>query len=320
MTKTIFYSGKAVTVSYLNSAQYLGPSNPGVVFVPNPINDWEYPLLKSTSLDLPNLGAYFVATTANQSIDGTKIFTSIPEFPASTLTTGSQGVNVTRLVTDLTALNTALSSQIAANNATLNAGISAIAADLNTNYVSLSTAQAITGTKTFTDIKIPATPTGPLAPISLGYFGSNAVQLVGDQTIDGTKTFTTSPQVPNPDSGGDAVNYQTLLNAVGGLINPTVNGGCIKLGNIQIVFGTTAIYGDWGAGGALTTGYSSYANYAPTASAFQSIGGGSAVCDRLVTIQASLTTTGVDFIADSPNNVTPQPADGFILWVVFGYI
>lgn len=255
--KTIFYSGKAVTVSYLNSAQYLGPSNPGVVFVPNPINDWEYPLLKSTSLDLPNLGAYFVTTTANQSIDGTKAFTSIPEFPASTLTAGLQGVNVTRLVTDLTALNTALSSQIAANNVALNAGISAIAADLNTNYVSLATTQAITGAKTFTAIKIPATPIGPLEPISLGYFDSNTVKLTGNQTITGTKTFV-DIQVPNPNAAGDAVNLGTMQTANAAINNSieamvtSIPAGVTLDNSYKIQAGTVTTTGNIGAGGTIS--------------------------------------------------------------------
>lgn len=315
--KTIFYSGKAVTVSYLNSAQYLGPSNPGVVFVPNPINDWEYPLLKSTSLDLPDLGAYFVTTTANQVIDGTKAFTSIPEFPASTLTAGLQGVNVTRLATDLTTLNTALSSQIQVNNAALNAGISAIAADLNTNYVSLATTQTITGAKTFTDIKIAAAPTGPLTPISLGYFDSNAVQLLGNQTIGGTKTFV-DIQVPAPNAANDAVNLAFLQAALTN--NPQVSANCLKIGNIQIIFGKTTVAGSWTSGGFLTTGNISYTTFAPNASNFTSITGYSAVVDRAVIVQIIPDLTDVKFFADLPAGIQPQPNDGVIGFIIFGTI
>lgn len=323
MSKTIFHPGKAVTTKWLNASQYLGPSNPGVVFVANPINDYEYPLLKASSFDLPDIFGYFVGTTSDQTINGEKTFLISPKVPTATNSSGTQVVNIDRLNSDIALNNAAFNLAINNTNAsinTTNTNLSNLSNSIAANYVGLVGTQTISGNKTFNNINVPLNPTNGLSPVCLTYFDNNTLKLNENQTVNGTKTFTTSPQVPNPDSGGDAVNYQTLLNAVGSLINPNVSGGCIKLGPIQIVFGTTTINGNWQAGGALSTGSSPYGAYAPSASAFQSIGGGSAVCDRLVTFQAIFDNNGVAFYADEPNNVTPQPANGLIRWVVFGYI
>jgi hypothetical protein len=236
MSKTIYWSGKAVSTNWLNSSQYLGPSNPGVAFVANPIGDWEYPLLKGASLDLTDFANYFVARSGNQQIAGVKSFTSIPEFPTSVLATGNQGVNVSRLSTDLSTLSVGLSAQIASNNATNVAAIAALSTDLNTNFVTLATTQAITGTKNFTNISVPATPSIGTSPISLTYFDTKAVQVTGNQAIAGTKTFA-DIKVPNPSSSGDAVNLAYLLGALAPN-SLTLSGNTIQFANgLKIVFG-----------------------------------------------------------------------------------
>jgi hypothetical protein len=292
----------------------LGPSNPGVVFVANPTEDWQYPLLKAASLDLVNLGGYFVTTTGVQSVDGEKTFTTAPKVPTATLTSGLQVVNIDRLNSDLSA-----------NNATLNTAITGVATSVSTlsanitaNYMSLSGTQTVTGAKTFNDIAVPLNPGAPNNPVSLQHYDNNTVKLAGDQTIAGEKTFSVSPQVPNPNSINDAVNYQTLQAMIGQITNPQVSQNCIKLGNIQIIFGSTPILGNWGAVGPLTTGPVNYNSVAPGMSPFQSIAGGSATCDRTVVVGAIFNNNDVIFNADeSPPGV---PANGTIKWVVFGYI
>lgn len=151
MAKRIYFSGRSVTVDWLNASQYLGPSNPGVVFVSNPVNDFEYPLLKASSFDLTNIQNYFVATTTSQTVDGEKTFLVPPKVPNTTATTGTQAVNIDRLNTDLTNLNTLLST-------TFNAGLTALTNNLVTNYATLGTTQSITGKKTFTQAPIVPEP------------------------------------------------------------------------------------------------------------------------------------------------------------------
>lgn len=189
MSRTIFHPGKALTTSWLNSSQYIGPSNPGVVFVSNPTEDWQYPLLKTTSLDLPNFSQYFVATTGNQSIDGIKSFTSIPTFPTSTAITGNDGVNITRLTTDLETTRASIVDEISTIASDNTAAISVLSTNLNTNFVTLAGGQTITGAKTFDNILVPNTPVVGSSPISLQHYTANTVLTNGDQSIQGTKYF-----------------------------------------------------------------------------------------------------------------------------------
>lgn len=334
MTKTIFHPGKALTSQWLNSSQYLGPSNPGVVFVPNPVNDWEYPLLTGASFDLSNLQQYFVTRTANQVIDGVKTFTSILEFPASVQTSGNQGVNVTRLTADLAALNTAISDQIVttntaltaqlatfnttlagqivATNTALTAQITTVSNNLATNYVTLATNQTVTGLKIFDNIEVPSSPAGLNSPISNSHFLSKAVILTTNQTIAGTKTFSSSPKVPNPTSGLDAVNIQTLLSQIGALTSVNTNSSSyITIGNLKILFGQTAITGTWAAGGQLTATQSiAGANLSSIIAAYGSI-------DRLVFLSTSANLTDINFVGDGASGL-PTPNNGTISWLVIG--
>jgi hypothetical protein len=351
MTKTIFAPGRAVSTTWLNGSQYLGPANPGVVFVANPVNDWEYPLLKGTSIDLPDFAQYFVARSGAQSIDDVKTFTSIPVFPTSIQTTGLQGVNVTRLNTDLNSLSGTLTAAFTAQNAINTAAISALTTNLNTNFVTLATTQSITGAKNFTDLqtsaptlpanpvtlqyfndfgvrnsgdqtvngiktftslKIPNIPTVAADPVNLFYFNDNAVTLSSNQTINGTKTFS-DIQVPTPNSTNDAVPLAFLQAAIAS--TATVN--CLKFGNFQIIFGITPITGVWSAGGPLTTGSSNYITYAPSMSAFTSITAYGATCNRLVAVQMEPSLTNLNFFADAVGPVA-QPDDGLIGWFVSG--
>jgi hypothetical protein len=307
MAKTIFTAGRAVTASWLNSSQYLGPSNPGVVFVANPINDFEYPLLKASSLDLPNLFGYFVGTTSDQNVDGEKTFLISPRVPTATNSSGTQVVNIDRLNTDLNGVTSTTTSLI-----------TSLATDLSTNYVKIAETQTITGSKKFDSITVPLLPSSSDAPISSNYFNTNAVLRYNDQIIDGLKTFNVCPQVPNPDSSLDAVNYQTLLSSIAQIVNPQVSSGCLKFGAIQIVFGSTVISGNW-SGAVLGTGASTYSTYAASASPFQTIVGGGAAINRRVALESNFDINGIAFQATEIGS-DPQPANGLIRWVVFGYI
>ena len=334
MTKTIFHPGKALTSQWLNSSQYLGPSNPGVVFVPNPVNDWEYPLLTGASFDLPNLQQYFVTRTANQAVDGVKTFTSIPEFPASTQLTGNQGVNTSRLSADLnelnttisdqivttntaltaqlTAFNTTLTGQIVTTNTALTAQIAAVSNNLATSYVNLATSQTVTGLKIFDNIEVPSSPAGLNSPISNSNFLSRAVILTTNQTIAGTKTFSSSPKVPNPVSGLDAVNIQTLLSQIGALTDVNTNSSSyIVIGNLKILFGQTAITGSWTAGGQLTATQSiASSNMTSIITVYASI-------NRLVFLSTAANLTDINFIGDGASGI-PNANNGLISWLVIG--
>jgi hypothetical protein len=314
MSKTVFFPGRAVTVKWLNSSQYLGPSNPGVVFVANPINDYEYPLLKASSFDLPDIFGYFVGTTSDQTVNGEKSFLISPKVPTATNSSGTQVVNIDRLNSDIALNNAAFN--LAINNT--NTNLSNLSNSIAANYVGLAGTQTITGNKTFNTINVPITPAAGTSPVSLNYFDSNVVSLNNDQTVNGTKTFSASPQVPTPDSGNDAVNYQTLLNAVSGLINPNVSGGCIKLGPIQIVFGFFQVTGDWQAGGEVT-GSVNYSGVAPNMSPFTSISGASSDVDRLVITRVSYSNTTISWAGDSPGGNISQPPNGIVRFIVIGY-
>jgi len=337
MTKTIFHPGKSVTTTWLNGSQYLGPSNPGVVFVPNPVNDWEYPLLKGTSVDLLDFSQYFVARSGDQSIDDVKTFTSIPTFPTSTQSTGLQGVNVTRLITELTTLTTAFNNSLAGyvtlgTNQTISGTktFSALEVPLvpigptspvslqhfDDNAVKNTGNQTINGTKSFADIQVPANPTGLTAPVSLQYFQDNAVINTGTQTVNGAKTFA-NLLLPDPTAPTQAVNKQTLDAALAALIPVTKTNNNINFGNLQIVWGQTQIFGSWGAVGPLGTGVSNISAYAPGAAPFVQILSYSAVVDRLVPLQMLVSLTTVEFWADDLASA-PQPNDGTIAWIIIG--
>lgn len=305
MTKTIFHPGRAVTTSWLNASQYLGPSNPGVVFVSNPINDWEYPLIQTASLDLPDLQNYFVTRSANQLIDGVKTFSSIPEFPESTQASGAQGVNVNRLNTSLGALATAL-----------NSSITTLSTDLNTNFVTLATNQTLTGTKNFTSLTVPVTPAGPTAPIAKQYYEDNTVLLTGAQTIMGTKTFA-DIQVPSPNSNADAVNLGYLLGALA--TAPVISTNCIKFGNIQMVYGILTVTSDWNAGGVVQLLDNYYSVISPDMSPFTNISAFNVCSDRLLVYKVTPTLTFINIEADVANPSIPQPNGANVSYWVIGY-
>jgi hypothetical protein len=284
------------------------------VFVANPINDFEYPLLKANSFDLQNIQGYFVATTTNQNIDGEKTFLVSPRVPTATNASGTQVVNIDRLNTDISTNNATINAAINATNVT----IANLATTLANNYVALAGTQTITGSKTFSNISVPLNPAANNSPVSLNYFDSNAVLSSSDQIINGTKTFNNSPQVPNPDSGGDAVNYQTLLNAIDVLTNPNVSGGCIKLGFLQIVFGFVELLGTWD--GPVRDASVSYSAIAPNMSPFTSVAGGGSSIDRLLTFRSNFTNTNAFFSADNiPGSGTEAP-NALVRFVVIGYI
>jgi hypothetical protein len=287
MSKTIFHPGKALTSKWLNSSQYLGPSNPGIVFKANPVNDWEYPLLKATALDLVNFNNYFVSATTNQTLGGLKNFTTIPTFPTATATSGLQAVNIDYL-----------------NNA---------------GFVRLTTDQTVSGVKTFTDLRnVTTQPLVPDSVVNIAYFDLKGVTINDDQTIFGSKTFNQVPIIPAPTISSHATNKQYVDNAIQAQgLSQSQN--CVKVGNIQTIYGTSVITGAWNSQGALDTGDVYYNTVAPSALPFTNIISASSCIDRLVHLATEASLTKIKVIGDSFNS--PYPAnDGLVRWSVTGYV
>lgn len=213
MSKTFFAPGKPLTSTWLNGSQYFGSISPGITFTSNPINDWQYPLLLSTSIDVADFSNTFVARSGNTIIDGIKTFTSIPVSPTPSLATlsGTQVVNIDYF-------QGALSNRLASESYVTTGTTQTISgqktfADIrvpsipffpdqpisksyaDTSYIDTTTTQNITGQKTFASIKVPLTPSSTNDPVSLQYFNNSAVKTTGNQVISGTKTFD-DPRVP----------------------------------------------------------------------------------------------------------------------------
>lgn len=355
MAKVIFHPGRAVSTAWLNSSQYLGPSNPGVVFVANPINDWEYPLLKGASLDIPDLQGYFVTRTANQSIDGVKTFTSIPQFPAATQISGPQAVNIDRLNLDINTLNTTISDQISTINSQTIASINSTNTNLNTNFVTLSTNQAITGIKTFSNITVPITPLSAASPVALQYFNDNAVRLGGnqsiagikdfqqilvpvlptlaqspisrdyyldntarlnaDQVIAGVKVFTQPISVPTAVSNSQAINLAQLTSAL--MLRPLLTENCLKIDNTQIVWGYLSISGDLNNTGILNESVA-LTTASPAMAPFLSIKTCAVSCDRFVALQTSAGLNSFTAIMDTTGIF--QPGGGRVYYLIIGLV
>lgn len=287
MTKTIYHPGKALTSKWLNSSQHLGPSNPGVVFTANPVNDWEYPLLKATSLDLVNFNQYFVSATTDQTIGGLKTFTSIPTIPTATTTSGTQAVNIDYI-----------------NSA---------------GFVRLTTDQTVSGAKTFIDLRNTTTQSFvPDSVVNIAYFNEFAVTTNNPQTILGTKTFNQTPIITAPTIPTHATNKQYVDNAIQALgISQSQN--CVKVGSIQTIYGTSVITGQWSNSGALDTGDVFYSTIAPSALPFSQIISASSSIDRLVHLATEANLTKIKIIGDSFSS--PFPAnDGIVRWSVTGYV
>jgi hypothetical protein len=253
-----------------------------------------------------------VLLTGNQSIGGNKIFTSPVKI--------APGVN------DDEAVN-----RLQLNNAII--GLETNIGALGTAAVLLATDQTIGGVKTFSNPVVAAAAINgnqaivksqlDAATIALNdailALNAATVKLTTAQTIAGEKTFTVSPQVPNPDSGNDAVNYATLLSAIASNTNVSTSNGCIKIGNIQIVFGSLLVFGYWQAIGTISTNIN-YIDVAPNMSTFNSIVGGSASVNRMAIFTSNFDNDNFQFEGDVPAGAYAQPNDGLIRFIVVGYI
>jgi hypothetical protein len=291
MAKTIFHPGKAVTTKYLNSAQYLGPTNPGVVFKANPINDYEYPLLKAESINLNDFSNYFVSTTANQAVGGFKAFDTIPTVPTSVNTSGNQVANV-QYVQDL------------AGGAVKTIGD-----------------QTITGLKTFQEIKVPTTPDTPASPVPLGWFYDNAVLKTGSQFIQGNKNFSGPVEIPYSAVGNNAVNNDRLNTRLSTIPVISVTQGCIQIGNLQIISGQSTFNGDLNAFGAVTFPLQTFRNFCPAMKDFTYIISVVGNATALMAVQMVLETDNKGFkvIGDNVNSVV-QPNTFLFYWQAIGYV
>jgi hypothetical protein len=251
----------------LNGSQYLGPSNPGVVFKANPLNDWEYPQLRADSLDLNNLAGFFVTATTNQVITGTKTFTSIPIIP----TASNVGTNLQQ-ATNREYVSTEIGIATSAINAAINGD------------------QIVTGNKNF----------------------------VGNNVHGGFNEFTGITRVPYSTLNTDAVNGQRLSDAIDSKIR--VTGNCVRVGNIQTIYGSCLFTGQWAAGGNLSISPQPYTNYAANMQPFTSVISCSSSLDRLAVLQTIYDITAIAFVADTPSGFTPQPDNGIVSWQVVGYV
>lgn len=195
MLKSLFFPGKVLSSDFLNSSQYYGPAAPGVAFKANPTEFWEYPLLKTSSVDFTDFSSQFVTAQGNSSIQGIKQFSSSPLVPTpNTLDSSAQVANTEYVQNEITS------------------------AFLANPLVDLASTQTITGFKTFQNIAVPTTPNFPNSPLSKSFFDSNAVLTSGNQTIAGVKVFAEPVQVPNPINSGDAVN-KAVTDILGTSIN-----------------------------------------------------------------------------------------------------
>lgn len=178
-----FFPGKTVTSEFLNSGQYYGITNPGISFVANPINYWQYPLLDTRSIDYTDFSATFVTSVGNSLITGIKSFTSSPLFPTPVLGSDNNQAANTNFV------NLAITTAFASNT-----------------FVDLLSTQTVTGSKTFLNLSVPLTANFPGSPISKDYADNNLVNTTTSQVISGEKVFASVVKVPTPISAGDAVN------------------------------------------------------------------------------------------------------------------
>lgn len=243
MAKRFFFPGKVVTSEWLNKSQFYGPGNPGVIFTANPANDWEYPLLKTTSIDLPDFSSTFVRVNGNVTVNGIKTFTNSPIVPtvSSLITTGQQAANIdyvnTAIVDSLTnsgfvtlgtvqtitGIKTLDDVRVPATPLFAN---SPVAKDyLDNFYVDIQNAQSITGEKTFTSIKVPSTPADNNDPISKLYLESNYVDISNPQTITGVKTFNDISVPLTPNSAADPVSFTYWATNTVDLTNNQAIGG-----------------------------------------------------------------------------------------------
>lgn len=287
MSKTIFHPGKALTSKWLNASQYLGPSNPGIVFKANPINDFEYPLLKATALDLVNFNQYFVSATTNQPVSGVKAFTAIPTIPTATATSGLQAVNIDYL-------NTA-------------------------GFVKLTANQTVSGTKTFTDLRNLQTQSYVQdSVVNIAYFNEYAVTTINNQTVAGVKTFSEPLQIPGPTIPAHAANKQ-YVDALVRSLGLSQSQNCYKVGGIQTVMGSAFITGAWATQGPLDTGDIFFNTIAPGMQPFTQILSASSCIDRLVLLSTEVNLNKIRLFGEAFNS--PFPAnDGIVRWTVSGYV
>lgn len=81
-------------------------------------------------------------------------------------------------------------------------------------FMQANAVNTISAKWTFTVSPDVPTPTDPANAVPKSYvdaIDAKVVHKTGNESIAGTKTFQNSPQVPNPATGNDAVNYATLL-------------------------------------------------------------------------------------------------------------
>lgn len=143
---------------------------------------------------------------------------------------------------------------------------------------------------------------------------SKKVGIYGNSYISGVKNFANPIGVPEGVALTDAVN-------LGQLLSRSVMPGGFRLyfpnTGLQIIWGQTAVTGDWQASGTVIQYV--YFNQVVGFTGFTYIPTVVTSVDRLVLIKTSPSTYGFEFEGDSPGGNVSQPADGIINWIALGY-
>lgn len=205
-------------------------------------------------------------------------------------TTGNQVINGFKVFTEQVEVPTATNQLNAINKAQLDAAVSTLNAAITAANVAVTA-----------------------ATVAAAALDAATVKLTTAQTIAGVKTFSSSPLVPVGSTASAAVNF-AQLSALTQVI-PLTN--CLKIGNKQIIWGATAVTGDWGAGGAVAYAIT-FSSSAPTRSAFTSVPVVSVVTDRLLAIQADPSVSGISGFLDQAG--ISQPNNCILYWIAIGSI
>lgn len=111
--------------------------------------------------------------------------------------------------------------------------------DLSAKYVTLTTAQTISGAKTFTGATAVPTVAATVSNTSAASTANvdakitaQAVKLTGNQTIAGVKTFSSTPKAPTPASSSSDTSVATTAN-----VDAKITAQCVKLTGAQNIYG-----------------------------------------------------------------------------------
>lgn len=148
----------------------------------------------------------------------------------------------------------------------------------------------------------------------------NNVLKTTDQNINGIKTFLDAIRVPTASNGTDAVNLNQLNSILSANSTYNITQGCLKIGGLQLLFGSTYIYGQWQASGAVEFSVSFYSG-SPSKSDFIQRPVVFVETERLLLRQvAGIDVNGFSGYLDSSSGNISQPDNTILDWLAIGYI